>query len=89
MSESAPIGLSILVPAYNERGTIRQVLEKVRAVGFPVKTEIVVVDDGSRDGTIDVLRQLPRWEDVRVFFHEKNLGKGGRSRPPCATLAAR
>ena len=77
MSESTPIGLSILVPAYNERATIRQVLEKVRTVRFPVRTEIVVVDDGSRDGTIEVLRELPSWDDVRVFFHEKNLGKGG------------
>ena len=77
MSDSASIGLSILVPVYNERNTIRQVLEKVRGVSFPVKTEIVVVDDGSRDGTIEILRGLPSWDDVRVLFHEVNKGKGG------------
>jgi glycosyltransferase involved in cell wall biosynthesis len=76
MSDTHDIGLSILVPVYNERDTIRQVLEKVRGVRFPVKTEIVAVDDGSRDGSGDVLRSLPSWDDVRVFFHEKNAGKG-------------
>lgn len=77
MSDSASIGLSILVPVYNEHNTIRQVLERVRGLRFPVRTEIVVVDDGSRDGTIEILRGLPAWEDVRVVFHEFNKGKGG------------
>ncbi len=71
------VGLSILIPVYNERHTIRQVLEKVRAVPFPVSREIVVVDDGSSDGTREVLRELPDWPDVQVHFHERNCGKGG------------
>ncbi len=77
MSSSESIGLSILMPVYNERGTIRQVLEKVRSVPFPVSREIVVVDDGSSDGTRELLRELPAWPEVRVHFHERNRGKGG------------
>lgn len=68
--------LSILVPCYNERQTIRQVLERVRQTPFPVSFEIVVVDDGSTDGSRDVLRELPPWENVRVILHERNGGKG-------------
>lgn len=72
---TAPV-LSILIPVYNERSTIRQVIEKVRAVPFPVTVEIIVVDDGSSDGSRDILRDLPAWDDVRVFYHEMNAGKG-------------
>lgn len=69
-------GLSILIPVYNERATLRAVLDKVRAVAFPVRTEIVIVDDGSTDGSRDLLTDLPPWRDVRVIFHEANAGKG-------------
>lgn len=69
-------GLSILIPVYNERATLRAVLDKVRAVAFPVRTEIVIVDDGSTDGSRDLLADLPPWRDVRVIFHEANAGKG-------------
>ena len=69
-------GLSILIPVYNERATLRAVLDKVRAVAFPVRTEIVIVDDGSIDGSRDLLAELPPWRDVRVIFHEVNAGKG-------------
>lgn len=77
MNNPGEIGLSILMPAYNERATIRAVLDKVRNVPFPAAHEIIVVDDGSRDGTEEILRNLPPWEDVRVIFHEVNRGKGG------------
>lgn len=69
-------GLSILIPVYNERATVRGVLDKVRAVKFPVEREIIMVDDGSTDGSRDVLSDLPDWPDVRVVMHEKNAGKG-------------
>lgn len=69
-------GLSILIPVYNEKATLRAVLDKVRAVAFPVRTEIVIVDDGSTDGSRDLLADLPPWSDVRVIFHEANAGKG-------------
>jgi len=69
-------GLSILIPVYNEHKTIRAILDKVRSVKFPVEREIVVVDDGSTDGSRDILATLPDWHDVRVVLHEKNGGKG-------------
>ena len=69
-------GLSILIPVFNERETIRRVLSKVRSVNFPVETELIVVDDGSTDGSDEVLRNLPKWDNVRVFFKEDNEGKG-------------
>ena len=69
--------LSILIPVYNERGTVLRVLEKVRELDFSAPTEIVVVDDGSTDGTADILRLMPPRQGVRVFFHTRNTGKGG------------
>ena len=69
--------LSVVMPVYNELATIREILERVRAV--PVPKEIVVVDDGSSDGTRDVLRSL-NLPDLAVLFHEKNLGKGAALR---------
>jgi len=69
--------LSVVIPVYNEVATIREILERVRAV--PVPKEIVVVDDGSSDGTRDVLRSLSS-PDLVVMFHEKNRGKGAALR---------
>ena len=67
--------LSIIIPAYNEARTIQQIIEKVKAVDLgAVEKEIIVVDDGSRDGTRDILKTI---SDIRYIFHEKNLGKGG------------
>lgn len=77
MSNYDSVGLSILIPVYNERKTVQLVLEKVRAVDFKDSTEIIVVDDGSSDGTAQLLRSLPTWKNVQVLFHEVNQGKGG------------
>ena len=65
--------VTIVIPVYNERDTILTVLDAVEAT--PVPKEIVVVDDGSTDGTRDVLSSLQR-ADVKVVLHEKNMGKG-------------
>jgi glycosyltransferase involved in cell wall biosynthesis len=65
--------LSIIIPVFNEKDTILTVLDAVEAT--PVPKEIVVVDDGSSDGTRDVLSGLQR-PDVKVIMHEKNMGKG-------------
>jgi len=65
--------LSIVIPAYNEIHTIEEILRQVRAL--PLKLEIIIVDDGSTDGTREVLKGLHAPE-IKVFFHEKNLGKG-------------
>ena len=66
--------LSVIIPAYNEIGTIEKILGRVAAV--PLDKEIVVVDDGSTDGTRQLLAGL-NLPGLRVFFHEKNQGKGG------------
>ncbi|RIK69852.1 MAG: glycosyl transferase [Planctomycetota bacterium] len=73
---SGPPVLSIIIPVFNEVNTVRQVIEKVRAVPFPDPFEILVVNDGSTDGSEQVLRELPAWEDVRVLHHARNAGKG-------------
>lgn len=69
--------LSVLIPVYNERETVHAVLERVAAV--PLNMEIIVVDDGSSDGTTAVLQSL---EDAhyRTFFHPENRGKGAAIR---------
>ena len=71
--------LSVLVPVYNERSTIGEVIRRIRSVDVPLEVEIVVVNDGSSDGTDKVLSTL---EDstVRVFNHVQNQGKGAALR---------
>jgi len=69
--------LSIVVPVYNEAGTIREILDRVRTL--PHAKEIIIVDDGSLDGTRDILRAVAGGE-VRVFFHQQNRGKGAAVR---------
>ena len=66
--------LSILIPVYNEKTTVLEVLRRVGAVELPMDKEIVVVDDGSTDGTEELLRGLKG--SAKVFFHERNRGKG-------------
>lgn len=67
--------LSIVIPAYNEKNTIEALLTKVKAVDLgDIEKEIIVVDDGSKDGTREILQQI---SGIRYIFHEKNLGKGG------------
>jgi glycosyltransferase involved in cell wall biosynthesis len=73
--------LSVIVPVYNERNTVVEVLRRMRAVELPdgIEREIIVIDDGSRDGTRDVLRQLGD-STVRILVHEENRGKGAAVR---------
>lgn len=71
--------LSVIVPVYDERNTVVEIVRRMRAVDLPVDLEIVVVDDGSTDGTRDVLRQLAD-STVRVVLHERNQGKGAAIR---------
>ncbi len=69
--------LSVLIPVYNECETVRAVLERVAAVSL--EKEIVVVDDGSLDGTTAVLQSL-RDERFHIVFHSENKGKGAAIR---------
>jgi len=66
--------VSIVIPVYNERDFLGRVLEKVRAV--PLNKEIILVDDGSTDGTRDLLREEAKKPGTRVLFHRHNMGKG-------------
>lgn len=69
--------LSIVMPAYNERRTIREILAQVLAVDLgDLEREVVIVDDGSTDGTRDILRELDGKNGVRVLLQTRNLGKG-------------
>jgi len=69
--------LSIIMPAYNERRTIRDIVKAVQAVHLPgVEMEILIVDDGSTDGTRDILKELDGQGGVRVLLQPKNCGKG-------------
>lgn len=66
--------LSVVIPVYNESKTIREIVRQVQAV--PVDKEILIVDDGSTDGTRDILRTMEGKEGVRVFLQPRNQGKG-------------
>ncbi len=69
--------LSIVIPAYNERATIRQLVAAVLAVNLDgLDRELVIVDDGSTDGTREILNELDGRDGVRVFLQPKNFGKG-------------
>ena len=69
--------LSVIMPAYNERGTIREIIGRVMAVDLaPHTLELVIVDDGSRDGTRDILREYEHTPGVRVVYQTQNAGKG-------------
>jgi glycosyltransferase involved in cell wall biosynthesis len=73
--------VSVIVPVFNERNTLVEILRRMRAVELPddIEREIIVVDDGSSDGTRDVLKQLGD-STVRVVMHESNRGKGAAVR---------
>jgi glycosyltransferase involved in cell wall biosynthesis len=71
--------LSVIVPVFNERNTVVEILRRMRAVELPIDREFVVVDDGSDDGTRAVLTQLGD-STVKVVTHSQNRGKGAAVR---------
>ncbi|HWD85554.1 MAG TPA: glycosyltransferase family 2 protein [Solirubrobacteraceae bacterium] len=68
--------LSILMPVYNERERVEQAISEVLSTELPTDFELVIVDDGSTDGTREILRDHDWGERVRLFEHELNQGKG-------------
>jgi glycosyltransferase involved in cell wall biosynthesis len=68
--------LSVVIPVYNEKNTIADIIGHVKAVE-DLDMEIIVVDDGSKDGTVKILKDLEKTHpDVKFYYKEKNVGKG-------------
>ncbi|MFN4227469.1 MAG: glycosyltransferase family 2 protein [Candidatus Ratteibacteria bacterium] len=65
--------LTVIIPVFNEKNTILKIIEKVKKV--PVEKEIIVIDDGSNDGTTEILKNI-KDEKIKIIFKEKNEGKG-------------
>ena len=66
--------LSVVIPVFNEAHNIREIINRVQ--NQKLASEIVIVDDGSKDGTRDILKELDGKDEVRVIMHEVNQGKG-------------
>jgi glycosyltransferase involved in cell wall biosynthesis len=74
-----PMKLSVVMPVYNERATLREVIQRVLAV--PLDIELICVDDGSSDGSREILAQLQaEHPQIRVYLQPKNMGKGAALR---------
>jgi glycosyltransferase involved in cell wall biosynthesis len=72
--------LSVVVPVYNESATVVQAIDRLQAMLNNYRTEILIVDDGSTDGTTEQVRSLESVPNVFVFYHPKNQGKGAALR---------
>ncbi len=69
--------LSIVIPVYNEKETINEIINRISSAKVEVDKEIIIVDDGSKDGTRDVLKKLSESKpDLKIIFKENNSGKG-------------
>src|SRR5262249_4434578 len=87
-SKSKTTTLTILMPVYNEARTIQEIIKRVWAAPLngAIK-ELIIVDDGSTDGTREALQKLHQQEQQRGYFHAQNMGKGAavRTAPTYAT----
>lgn len=71
--------LSVIIPIYNEKNTVENIVRQVQAVEIGMEKEIILVDDGSTDGTRDILEKIKE-KNVKIFLHEQNQGKGAALR---------
>ena len=77
MTENSYRKLSIIIPCYNEKNSISEIINQVKNVYIPLEKEIVVVDDFSTDGTREILKKIQKNDQaIKIFFNEKNMGKG-------------
>ena len=73
--------LTILMPVYNEAQTLREIVARVEQVSLDgVRKELVIVDDGSTDGTREILQELARAGQHKIYYHGHNMGKGAALR---------
>lgn len=79
--------LSVIIPVYNEKDTIREVVQRVRNTGYAA--EIILVDDGSTDGSREILKSMEADPDTRVIFSERNEGKGAAVRKGIQAAASK
>jgi glycosyltransferase involved in cell wall biosynthesis len=71
--------ISVVIPVYNEVSTIREIVVRVQAVDL--EKEVIIVDDGSTDGTRELLQEITlSHENIRVLYHDRNQGKGAALR---------
>jgi glycosyltransferase involved in cell wall biosynthesis len=68
--------LSIIIPIFNEKDTILELLSKIKKVGLKKEYEVLMIDDGSTDGTRHILEKLKNEKNYKIIFKEKNSGKG-------------
>ncbi len=71
--------LSVIIPVYNEKNTVHKIIRQVLEVDLEMEKEIILIDDGSTDGTREILENL-EYPNVKVKIHEKNQGKGAALR---------
>jgi glycosyltransferase involved in cell wall biosynthesis len=76
--------VTIVMPVYNERRTVEKAIDEVLRADIAESFELIVVDDGSSDGTRDILRDREWPEQVRLLYHDRNRGKGSAIRTALA-----
>ena len=68
------VSLSVIIPVYNEKATIREIIDRVQSTGLV--NELIVVDNGSTDGTREILSQISSEKPIKLILQPQNMGKG-------------
>ena len=77
MSNNTNYKLSIIIPCYNEKETIKEIIDRINQINLgPIQNEIIIIDDYSTDGTKDILKNLKRQKNQTILYNSKNYGKG-------------